>query len=478
MSENILRTSDYRGTEFPASDNWKEYDNVGWVHESEDDEFHEEYAECDDCHTYSKRDEMHTTHDGRLICGGCYSDSYGTCDETGDTYYQDDLHPVYRTYSTYRRRSAEERVVCTPVRDRDYTFCEGYQQYYSSDNSFVEVRGLNGLYLNQYARDNFHYCECCDTWVDGDDWSGGQDCCENCHEVDEDSGPIHNYHSYEIPKKIGEGPLWYGVEVEVQYDGDCSVKAQSVLDALNSERDRVLCAHDGSIGNGFEIVSAPMSLDEHRKTWDSVRWNQVRSGLSGDNDKCGIHVHVSRAPLTHLQIGRILVFINSPGNNGYVERIARRKSGHYSELKSSKMFRDAKYEGDRYEAVNLTNAATIEFRIFKGNTRSERILAAIEFSAAVVEFCGPCRALTGLDFTQDFIPWVRSNRKAYPYLFARCVELGWLRPLRKKLSSLEPAPVVTQPHNARIESVTTETPELVMPEPATATVTVETTEQI
>jgi hypothetical protein len=72
----------------------------------------------------------------------------------------------------------------------------------------------------------------------------------------------------------------------------------------------------------------------------------------------------------------------------------------------------------RYSAINTENDATIEVRVFKGSLRKERVLSALEFVTAAVEYTRDLKvtpknqALTWLAFTG----YVSSNLETYPNL--------------------------------------------------------------
>jgi hypothetical protein len=225
--------------------------------------------------------------------------------------------------------------------------------------------------------------------------------------------------------KIGKGPHWFGVELEVEVGSDYNVddKAQECLDLFRSE---FICAkEDGSLDNGFELVTAPATLEEQIKGWDRF-FKAIPSGLKSFNTTtCGLHVHCSRRPLTELQIAKIVCFVNAAQNRAFVETIAGRGSNSYCTIKVKKIGNANKDCYSRYEAVNLQNSCTIEFRIFKGTLKRESVFKAIEFCAALIAFTG-----TGVQSVQEsmdrdrFIQFVKQGRKSWPHLDA-FIKAAW-----------------------------------------------------
>ncbi len=236
----------------------------------------------------------------------------------------------------------------------------------------------------------------------------------------------------------------YGVELEVEVGSDeqsgsprysVEEKAQEVLDKLGE--DYAITKHDGSLINGFEIVTAPAPLEEHYKRFEKFR--SKTKGLTCESGRAGMHVHASRAPLTQLQIGKLLVFINDPNNRPHIKKIASRDSNGFCKS-SVKKIRDVRHDaGDRYQSINLQNRNTIEYRIFKATTNVDSILKNIEFVAATIEWAGNT-SMRQLGW-QDFADYVGKTPGYYPHLAEWLRNHGYLKkPKAPKPPALEPKP--------------------------------------
>lgn len=195
---------------------------------------------------------------------------------------------------------------------------------------------------------------------------------------------------------------------------------------------------DGPSYAGFEIVTAPADLATHRSRWPLLEKCAELHDSKGDRmlrawdtDTCGFHVHVSRASLNSLQIGRMLRFVNHKKNAKFIHKIAGRGSDTYCRY-LDKEFVDVlhpdrvispeekeTYNRKRRVALNISNEATVEFRIFRGTIHPSHIIRNIEFVDAVCDFCYPAsRSLTDMDDYGKFVYFVSKNRKAYPELAA------------------------------------------------------------
>jgi hypothetical protein len=130
-----------------------------------------------------------------------------------------------------------------------------------------------------------------------------------------------------------------------------------------------------------------MGLDLHTEFWKWLQTDQTKGLLSHKTSTCGLHVHVSRRNITTLQLSKIITFVNSPDNRELIESIARRYANSYATIRSKKLGSAYKSNYDRYDAVNVQNSQTIEFRIFRGSLKYETVMASIEFVNALVSYC-------------------------------------------------------------------------------------------
>jgi hypothetical protein len=205
-------------------------------------------------------------------------------------------------------------------------------------------------------------------------------------------------------------------------------------------KDFCIIKRDGSLGNGIEVVSLPMSMDAHRTRWDDFFGKLPAHGLVV-RATCGMHVHVSRELLTTLQIGKMLHFIHNPLNEPFLKIIAGRKPPEkYANITKEKKVTDVKTHSNanpqlrnRYDGFNITGGATIEFRFFKGTNSLERMLTNLDFCACLVAFTWP--GAVGLDKNNlaGFLEFVGSNRsrKDFPYLYNFLVAKGFVIPTVK-----------------------------------------------
>lgn len=182
-------------------------------------------------------------------------------------------------------------------------------------------------------------------------------------------------------QKISKNKIYYGVELELSINRNFPLR--SVVDESIDSIGRNFCItkHDGSIKpKGFEIVSAPATIDFHKKIWDVFFTYAKKRKCFVINSTCGMHVHVSRRALSNDDIELICYFIYNRDNYDIVKLIAGRQSNFFCDFKHN-CGNDIKYT-----AINRLPSNTIEFRIFKATLDKLSFYKNIEFCDCLINF--------------------------------------------------------------------------------------------
>lgn len=90
---------------------------------------------------------------------------------------------------------------------------------------------------------------------------------------------IQDYYYKPEPLFFGEGPRFFGVELEIDEAGESSSNAGELMQIANRKVEHIYCKHDGSLEDGFEIVTHPMSLEYHEKHMPRRSARDRRHGL-------------------------------------------------------------------------------------------------------------------------------------------------------------------------------------------------------
>lgn len=218
--------------------------------------------------------------------------------------------------------------------------------------------------------------------------------CEACLRNRSRAG-IRDYCYKPRPIFYGKGPRYFGVELEIDCGGELSDNANRLMTVANADREYIYVKHDGSLDDGMEIVSHPMSLDYHMNVmpWaDVIEEARSLDYLSHKAGTCGLHVHVSRAAFGQTEreqdagIARVLYFFEKHWEE--LLKFSRRTQKQLNDWASrygykaepKEILDHAKSGGhrSRYTAVNLTNTDTVEFRMFRGTLKVNTFLATLQ----------------------------------------------------------------------------------------------------
>ena len=289
--------------------------------------------------------------DGQNLCSNCFNDNTVVCCHCGRRVWSDNAEVYGNEY------------LCGDCYDDHYTTCEDCGRIINRDDAYYEDDS------------DYPYCR-------------------RCYQSRQ-STSIKNYSYKPEPIFYGSGDLFMGVELEIDGAGENEENADEILAISNAEHEHIYCKHDGSLCEGFEIVSHPMTLDYHVHQMD---WREVFSKAldmnyaSHNTDSCGLHIHCGRNFFGSTEeeqetaIGRVVYFVEKHWNElvNFSRRTPanlNRWAARYATISNtaSETYKKAKdkYMG-RYVAVNLTNRNTIEFRLFRGTLRYKTFVATLQ----------------------------------------------------------------------------------------------------
>ena len=359
-------------------------------------------------------------------------------------------------YATIEKRHWRPEYVIPHSQFNTYTTIEGNEHCEACTITFWENNSESEYFECDHCRSHEHYnnsgwfnstryCQSCiDQYVytcgncDQERWDDDD---HDCEDSDDDDSLIHSYSYRPSPFFFGTGKYHFGFELEVEsrgngrYDG-----AQIVQNRLGGH---AYLKEDGSLSDGFEIVTHPHTLESYRTDFDwGVLETLKRQGYRSWNTRtCGLHVHVSRTAFGNGDPWSVRVRNSERSqlilarqahelrfmkliydNQRQVERISGRSDNNYATFQDKgnlvRKIKQGYQSSGRYSAINTENDNTIEVRVFKGSLRRERVLSALEFVHASVEYTRDMKvtsknhALSWLKFTG----YVAANAELYPNL--------------------------------------------------------------
>lgn len=360
---------------------------------------------CAHCGQTFSRDDMTEVASGKLVCQDCLEEHFEQCNRCGEWHpiEDDDLQPVNVRYGW--RHGTEYWCPDCVI---DYAFeCSDCGELCARDMMELDEAGLQICYN---CSDNWRHCESCGTLVREDDGHWDDDdafLCDSCWSRRE-SEAIHNYYYKPDPifgyrrNEDAATALTFGLELEVDGGGEDNDKASKVLEAADG---RCYCKHDGSLDQGFEIVSHPGTLAHHQYEmhWANICRVALKEGYkSHETDTCGLHIHVGRTQLGSDSYTRRNVYLKlvvlMDKLSDEMTKFSRRKDRQLNDwarmpsldhscpealADTARRYVDS---GDRYQAVNFNNGGTVEFRIFRGTLKRDTIIAAIQIVHNLCKF--------------------------------------------------------------------------------------------
>lgn len=331
------------------------------------------YEVCEDCgRAIEDIDDVITTADTlHTICRDCATDNhrYYECEDCGEW---------FDSHRTSQMETADGRTICHDCFEDSYFTCEDCGKIYPWDERY-EIRGefLCEDCANERRRDS----------IKGYGYKP--------HPVFKNSKGETKYDETEVSE------LLFGVELEVDDGNDCEECAEEIQDRCED----VYCKHDGSLDDGFEIVSHPCTLSYHMETlgWSAiVRKAREYSFLSHDARTCGLHVHVGRRQLgetwdeRRATAAKVVMLVDrhwdaivkfSRRRGSQLNRWATRPSFTIGFDEETTITNALETERDgRYVSVNLTNGKTIEFRVFNGTLKTRTIFATLQFVSNLCKY--------------------------------------------------------------------------------------------
>ena len=305
----------------------------------------------------------------------------------------------------------------------DHTFICG-------DCNYLENCEMGGQVYNdesvceQCLSDDYTYSEAQDTYISHDDYES-----EMYEEEQRDDEYVYAW-DYDVADELGfkylpnqdrKNTITYGIELEVERRRNAN---DDISELVHEEvEDFARLKSDGSLSNGFEIVTTPCSYEYQKEKWSKFLKSDLIKQLRGwKTDTAGLHIHIGKKQLKPSEIGKLLIFINSEENTQLIDDIAGRTSHQWAK-KYPKKITDSLYRtsrDDRYEAVNMSNEHTVELRIFKSNLSHNGFMRVLEFADALVHFAKQT-GLSGMSLHyKSFLRYMEQpeNRTTYPIFYA------------------------------------------------------------
>lgn len=404
------------GTEIPDGE---EFEIDGQVLCEE--HFDELYTTCDCCGAIVRIDDCTTVANGDTVCEDCLDREYTLCDDCGEYHPSEDVYEVNNRHWEFivgrgYVRIGDSIMVCEDCLENS----DRYFQCYDCEEWHIRDR------LEMSDGERYICCDCADNWrvcTDCGDvipesrvyWDDNDDpYCEYCYNEHRHSA-IHEY-GYKPRPVFGttdanDGSTRYdgedftfGVELECDNGSNPRDAAHDIQDLT----DRVYCKHDGSLNDGYEVVTMPGTLAWHMNKFpwaDIVSISRDYNFTSHDARTCGLHVHIGRKQFgkdwkeQNAAVARLILLTNAvwpeichfSRRNGDMHWASRNEGfdiirAGMTPATAIDRILDRAYSQGRYLAVNIQNDSTVELRFNRGTLKLGTIYACIQLANNLAVF--------------------------------------------------------------------------------------------
>lgn len=366
----------------------------------------EELEVCEICNEETK---YLTDINGELVCDDCLTDGYFFCNNCQE------YHSNSEDYV-----NLNECVYCASCTRENLTICSDCGGYYPNDDTcYSDIN--DRAYCEDCYSERFSTCNNCgeSMYNENANHTDGGCFCDSCVPADYDSIQEYSYKPESIFHKAKNEKCldYYGIELEIEADRDTWA---DTIARFSDNGNLCYAKIDGSLNDGYEIVSHPMSLKFHKT---EMKWESILRALKETGAKsfftttCGIHIHVSRAALSQIEQIKLGMFIFL--NQAKMELIAQRAESDWARYPKKSLKNMGTNYDERYEALNFYNRNTIEIRVFKGTLKYSTFMSYLEFFHSAVNFVKSVSCSQLADNKKAwplYQTYIKNNKKTYGYL--------------------------------------------------------------
>ena len=368
------------------------YDNKGRIVDKDGNE----YKKCYFCGKYHLVGDMLQGKNG-FACQDCVvTNNVVVCDKCGK---------FVNTINKVHYKDGKCETWCNECAERNAVKCKDCGKYFADDTTYVANHG-QVCSTCRANTDKYAKCQDCGNYFLVDDLEeayNGKMYCSDCIEYHQPyDGRVLNYHEkYDLDFFGKDADCHFGIELEIDEGGESSNNSRKIWKAIGE--DHAVMMHDGSLDDGFEIVSAPATYEAHmniikwKEAMDKAKELGYRSHQPGT---CGLHIHCERKYFGDIDKDLLedkfaMLFAN---NVEWIKKFSRRRNFEYCHIDEEATWKTTVEEAMRGEikakpykggshsvAVNYgTDKPTIEIRIFRGTLNYNTFVATLQF---VQMFC-------------------------------------------------------------------------------------------
>ena len=354
------------------------------------------YVRCDVCNEWYKVEDTIEV-EGDCICQTCYDDGY-ICDCCGK------FVKYIESLDIFDKHFCSEEC----AHDKGYVRCDVCNEWLTPNGYFYDEESDSCL-------------------------------CEQCYFNREQERVNYEltHGNPELTFYGGAGKIKFGFELEKEfYDKECSYGFINDFKNNDNLSKHLWLKSDASLDDtGVEIVSHPCTIDYFKNEVELSRLFRYLRINSEKTYNGGLHIHFSRKYLLPYQEINLSLFVNKFNEElinisnrenkeyaAYHEELTIGLTNNFSELTPSYL----KERYDRYVALNWHNKSHGELRIFYSTSKLSELLAYLELTQAMIEYCygTQIQYLIDSDFN-SFVKFVRLQGDKFINLVTMLNEKGF-----------------------------------------------------
>ena len=446
---------------------------------------HLAFKSSDMCYAYSREKQTNIYVHELFACTPIHTVEWTNQKHSYANYIIDDCDTIY-DIKGHKQFVLKESVHICPDCNRKYIYVDGYNNKcyhcYCITEDTKEVIRKEDAYYNE--EDKYYktkpvekLCPCCghNFIEEGHTYMKNTvniTICNNCNqELDERLdyeeqhcngivGIISSYHKhntkqhmYGLLKDQSDTDFkGFGFELEVdksivngQYKSLYNnIVAHAIIDNTGLEKDEVIFETDGSLDNGFEIISQPHTIDafyEKTECWKKMLDILSDATFTSHNaGTCGLHIHVSKTWFgsterqQNFNIGKIYKFFDTywtdlckasrrdtsstyycdknSKNIKYREENRRHKAESHAWQAQAKYDHDTRHDSEsHHHALNNSNYSTFEIRLGRGTLNKASFFAWIDLVLNIVK--NSSKGCNKLISARDWLKGIKPSTAMY-----------------------------------------------------------------
>lgn len=382
------------------------------------------------------------------LCESCFDELYTVCELCGEIHLREDVKTITD------RDNGGNLIVCEGCIENnfDVIWCDYHEEYEYCKYAYI-INNYGSICGDAMDYGDFGYCENCEEYFCTDDLRYDEDedriYCDECYEDIVGNRVIKGYHNHKCEYECNirrttedknKNVLTFGFELEVE-NNNYYCDNEDVASEINDNTNLFNFEYDGSLDDGFEIISNPFTTSfmksegkEQIKTMlDILNRNDYKSH---DTNTCGLHFHISKE-----ELGRTKDYKDVRNNILLITEYFKEEMIILSRRTEEKLNRWAKFYkdtkdknemtigniidsyqlhyNDRYHTINTTNRATLEFRCFRGTLKYETLMATWELVANICEYAMENEIKTNEQlYNLDFMEIITYKHNEYIEVYA------------------------------------------------------------